>query len=120
MGPEPFNIWPEVYKDSQIEIRRNPIDPREYSLDLSGNCSRPLLLPRGTLPEIARGSLEQGVQVLENLDSELLEHFNSIAKKRLRVNSLGDYFSHSLLAAIKTAYISEEERRQAWIASRKE
>lgn len=132
MALTPFNEWPEVYNDSELEIRRNPQDPQEQGLiptylkkEKSFNV---LIMPRGTLPEIAKGNREHGKSVLETLANDLLpSNWMEIIKDQKRTLELfgtrGYTFlrninTDSLLSAIKTAYISEQEKYKDWKDSR--
>jgi hypothetical protein len=136
MALTPFEQWEEVYKDRELEIRRNPQDSEEYGLIPA--CLKNergfnvLIIPRGTFPEIARSDRQHGKKVLENLAKDLLPsnwlgsigHLNYLVLKdkdspffeyRVPLSKLSE---EHLLVAIKTAYISEEEKRQNFIKSK--
>ncbi len=93
-----FNEWPIVYEDSELIAGRNPEDPEEYGLNIR-NTEDFLLLPRGTLREIALADRDHGKKILDRLMPFSL-------KEKSLFRGI-DY--DSFIAAIDKTYMNEEK-----------
>jgi len=61
-----YKEWPVIYEDRKLDVRRNPEDPEEYGINIK-NTERYLLLPRGTLEELAKADSYRGKGIIESL-----------------------------------------------------
>jgi len=90
-----------LYKDRNFEVGFLERSPDEHYMNVRGRYS--IIMQRGVLEEISTGSLDHGMRVLTTITAGEIT-FQLSEEKDL---SRGDY-----LAAIKTAYIEESERRE--------
>jgi len=100
-----YGGWPIAYDDLDLEIRRDPQEPEGYGLFVK-KSQELLLLPRGTLKDVATGSRVHGRQVIQtllNYSKPVLSLENFFKETSLNYDSL--------IAAIDKAYINEEKRR---------
>lgn len=99
-----YDTWFSIYKDEEINIRKNPECEGEFgisAISLVSKLEEPvLILPRGTLKEIALANRLRGKQIMENLSPYYLGELSLINPK---LNS------DSLIAAATKAYILEEK-----------
>ncbi len=96
---KPYQEWSIVYEDNELDVRRNPEDPSEYGLNKK-NTEDYLLLPRGTLEEIARGNREHGKEIIIRL---MPYHLQGRFFEGTQLNY------DSIIASIDKAYLKEEE-----------
>ncbi len=104
---KPYQEWPIVYEDKELDVRRNPEDPSEYGLNKK-NTEDYLLLPRGTLEEIACGNREHGKEIIIRLMPYYLQG-RFFEGTQLNFDSLN--------CAITKSYLKEEEEFQRYLDS---
>lgn len=90
--------WRMIKSYGEFVIRKNPEDPSEYAFCLLSS-EQALILPRGGLEEIAKSDRTNAITKIQNVDGSFYS--------QLPIQEIGiDY----VLAAIKHAYIFEQER----------
>ena len=100
-----YEEWKIVYQDPNIDVRIDPQEPEGYGLNIIGTENY-LLLPRGTLREIATSKIPQAKRILESLiPYSLKEEFFKDTK-----------LNHEyLIYALTKAHSKEEERLQQYL-----
>lgn len=103
---ETYDKWPIVHKEPYLDIRRYPRGNEDYGLMME--CRTYLDLPRGTIPDIANVSVEEGNKMIQNL----LEQSGIQGIEKFFE---GTHLNLSYLnASICKAYMKEEQRRQGY------
>lgn len=95
-----FEEWAVIYEDNELISKRNPEDPEEYGIHIK-NSDNYLLLPRGSLKDIALTDRDKGKMIIDQLGSYDIRNFFD---DRLNYDSL--------IAVIDKTYIKENERMQ--------
>lgn len=99
----PYEEWPIVYEDNELNVGRNPEDPEEYGVSIK-KTEQFLLLPRGTLEEISCGDRDHGKNIIEILMPYHLKGERFFEGTQLNYDSLN--------CAITKAYLKEQEEMQ--------
>jgi len=94
-----YDEWERVYKDFDMDVRKDPQELEGYGLNIIGTENY-LLIPRGTLKEIAQTNRYNGKSILINLLPVGLPE-----KEFFKGTSLT---FDSLIAAIGKAYLTEQ------------
>jgi len=98
-----YEEWKIVYQDPNIDVRIDPQEPEGYGLNIIGTENY-LLLPRGTLREIATSKIPQAKRILENLMHNHLKGEEFFKDTKLN--------HEYLIYALTKAHSKEEKRLQ--------
>jgi hypothetical protein len=101
-----FDEWPVIYEDNELISGRNPEDPEEYGINIR-NTDNYLVLPRGSLKDIALADRNKGKTIINQLGPYTIGCF---FKNGLNYDSL--------IAVIDKTYMIEEKRRQSHLMRR--
>ncbi len=101
-----YEEWEIVYQDSNVDVRKDPQELEGYGLNITGTENY-LLLPRGTLREIATSKIPQAKRILENLMSSHLKGEEFFKDANLN--------NEYLISALTKTHLNEEKRFKQYL-----